>query len=116
MSFETWQYAFTNGMPLDEQRQAYEANAIPESKLAARDGLTKAAAVDFEKPHAPLLLISGSEDHITPAHLNKRNFERYRKNGSVLEYKEFDGRNHSVLGLPTWKEEADYILDWIGSH
>jgi pimeloyl-ACP methyl ester carboxylesterase len=114
MSFKDWQYAFVNGMPLDQQKKAYEENTIPESKTAARGGLTSAAKVDFAKPHAPLLITAGSEDTIIPAHLNLRNFKKYAKNNnSVLDYKEFPGRNHFVVGQPTWKEDADYILDWL---
>lgn len=113
MSFKDWQYAFVNGMPLKEQQLAYEQNTIPESKTVARGGLTKAAAIDFAKPHVPLLIMSGSEDNIIPAHLNFRNYKKYVKNGSVLDYKEFAGRNHFVVGLPTWRENADYILEWI---
>lgn len=114
MSFKDWQYAFVNGMPLEEQMKAYEENTIPESKTIARGGLTSAAKVDFAKPHAPLLITSGTEDNIIPAHLNLRNFKKYKKdNGSILEYKEFAGRNHFVLGQKTWKEDADFILDWI---
>ncbi|HCU24750.1 MAG TPA: alpha/beta hydrolase [Deltaproteobacteria bacterium] len=117
MSFPKWQYAFVNGMPLEEQRRAYEENAIPESKTFVRDGLTKAAAVNFDKPHPPLLLTSGSIDHLIPTHLNARNFKRYsQSNGSVTEYKEFPGRNHFVVSLPTWKEDADYILEWLDAH
>lgn len=114
MSLADWQYAFTNGMTLAEQKASYEAYTIPESKTVARGGLTSAAKVDFDKPHAPLLITSGSEDTIIPAHLNVRNYNRYNKNnGSVTDYKEFAGRNHFVLGQKTWKEDADYILDWI---
>lgn len=114
MSFKDWQYAFVNTMPLEEQKKAYELYTIPESKTVARGGLTSAAKVDYDKPHAPLLLTSGDLDTIIPAHLNKRNYNRYNKtNGSVLEYKEFKGRNHYVLGQSMWKEDADYILDWI---
>lgn len=116
MSFKDWQYAFVNGMPLEEQRAAYENNTIPESKTVARGGLSSAAKVDFGKPHAPLLITSGSKDHIIPPHLNRRNFKKYKKNGSILDYKEFEGRNHYVVGQPTWKEDADYILNWIETH
>lgn len=116
MSFKDWQYAFVNGMPLKDQQLAYEQNTIPESKTVARGGLTSAAAVDFSKPHVPLLIVAGSEDNIIPPHLNFRNFRKYAKNGSVLDYKEFEGRNHFVIGLPTWKENADYILNWIDKH
>ena len=116
MSFEDWQYAFVNEMALEDQQAAYEANTIPESKSVARGGLTSDAHVDFEKPHPPLLITSGSIDHIIPAHLNNRNYEAYKQNGSVLEYKEFEGRNHFVLGQPTWREDAEYILNWLESH
>ncbi len=92
---------------------AFVSFTIPESKTVARGGLTSAAKVDFSKPHAPLLLTSGSEDTIIPAHLNLRNYKKYERNNSVLDYKEFPGRNHFVLGQSTWKEDADYILNWL---
>jgi pimeloyl-ACP methyl ester carboxylesterase len=116
MSFEDWQYAFVNGMNYDDQKAAYDKYTIPESKTVARGALTKAAKVDFDKPHVPLLFTAGDTDHITPAHLNNRNFNAYKKNGSVLDYKLLQGRNHFVLGLPTWKEDADFILDWINNN
>jgi len=114
MSFKDWQYAFVNDMPLADQQKAYEESTIPESKTVARGGLSSAAKVDYEKPHAPLLLTSGSKDNIIPAHLNFRNYKKYKKTDSILDYKEFEGRNHFVLGQPTWKEDAEYILEWLG--
>lgn len=115
MSFEDWQYAFVNGMPLEAQQAAYETYTIPESKTVARGALGKAAKVDFKKQHAPLLLTAGDTDHIMPAHLNNRNFKAYEQNGSITEYKVSPNKNHFVLGLPSWKEDAGYILDWIES-
>jgi pimeloyl-ACP methyl ester carboxylesterase len=113
MSFEDWQYAFVNEMPLEVQKAAYDKYTIPESKVVARGGLSHAAEVDYEKDHPPLLLTAGSIDNIIPAHLNIRNFEKYEKNDSVTEYAEFEGRNHFVLGQPTWQEDADYIISWL---
>lgn len=113
MSLSEWKYAFTNGMSEEEQRATYESYAVPESKLVIRAGLTAAAKVDFSKPHAPLLFVAGSNDHIMPASLNYSNYEAYEDSDSVTEYKEFVGRNHFVLGSPTWREEADYIISWI---
>jgi predicted esterase len=113
MSLKDWQYAFVNGMPLEEQKATWEANTIPESKTVARGGLSSMAKLDWAKPHVPLLITSGSEDNIIPPHLNYRNYKAYKKNGSILDYKEFQGRNHYVLGQSTWKEDADYILDWL---
>ena len=116
MSFEDWQYAFVNGMPLDAQQKAYDTYTIPESKTVSRGGLSSAAKVDFKKPHEPLLITAGDTDHIIPAHLNHRNYNAYETEESVTDYKVFTGRNHFVLGQPTWKEDADYIYNWIKVH
>jgi pimeloyl-ACP methyl ester carboxylesterase len=114
MSLRDFQYAFVNEMSVEEQKRAYESNAIPESKSVTRGTLTSQAGIDWKKPHGPLLITSGSKDNIIPASLNLRNFKKYpQNNGSITSYKEFPGRNHYVLGQSTWKEDADYILDWI---
>lgn len=116
MPFKTWQYAFVNGMSLADQQKAYEENTIPESKRVSRGALTAAARVDFKKAHGPLLMIAGSTDNIIPASLNKRNFNRYSDKNSVTDFKEFAGNNHFVVGLPNWKETAQYIQHWLGKH
>jgi len=113
MSFKQWQYAFTNGMTCEEQTAAYYNFLTPESKQLVRDGISKAAKVDFKQPHVPLLFLSGSTDNFIPASLNLDNYKKYSDKKSVTDYKEFKGRNHFVLGQPTWKEDADYILKWI---
>lgn len=114
MPFETWQYAFTNEMSIAEQKKTYDENVIPESKRFSWDCLSLAGRVYFKKQHAPLLITSGDKDNILPASLNYRNFKKYPQGeGSVTEYKEFKGRNHFVLGQPTWKEDANYILEWL---
>jgi len=113
MSFAEWQYAFTNGMPFDVQKEAYYNLLVPESKLLVRDATTSAAKVDFARPHAPLLFLAGSTDRFIPASLNYTNYKRYTDRKSVTDYKEFAGRNHFVLGQPNWKENADFILNWL---
>jgi len=116
MSFRQWQYAFTNGLPHEVQKKAYYDLAIPESKQIVRDTISKAAHIDFEKPHPPLLLISGTEDHTIPASLNFSNYRRYKSSGSVTDYKKFPGRTHYVLGQSGWEEIAEYIHTWITKH
>jgi pimeloyl-ACP methyl ester carboxylesterase len=113
MSFPQWKYAFANGMGCEEQKAGYYSYAIPESKLVVRDTVTAAAHVDFENPHAPLLFLSGSDDHTIPAALNYANFSKYSHSNSVTAYHEFAGHNHFVLGQAGWQVTADYILDWI---
>ncbi len=113
MRLKEWKYAFTNGMDESEQAAAYEEYCIPESKRVIRGALGNAAKIDFEKHHNPLLFITGDNDHITPNSLNYENYIKYEKGHSVTDYKEFKGRNHFVLGLPTWQEEAEYIHSWL---
>lgn len=113
MSFKQWQYAFTNGMMSDQQAKGYYSQLTPESKRLVRDGISKAAKVDFKKPHVPLLFLSGDEDNFIPASLNLSNYKKYTDSNSITAYKEFRGRNHFVLGQKTWKEEAGYILNWL---
>jgi pimeloyl-ACP methyl ester carboxylesterase len=113
MSFEDFQYAFANGMPLAEQRAAYDRYVVPESLRVARGALTGLARIDFSKPRGPLLMIAGEIDHIIPASLNRSNFRRYRPAAGVTEFKEFAGRNHFLLGQAGWEEVADYSLEWL---
>lgn len=112
-SFRQWQYAFTNGLSIDVQKESYYQLAIPESKRIVRDTITSVAKVDFEIPHAPLLLISGTADHTIPASLNYDNYRKYKSSGSVTEYKKFAGRTHYVLGQEGWQQVADYCLEWL---
>jgi pimeloyl-ACP methyl ester carboxylesterase len=113
MSFREWQYAFTNGMEYEEQKEAYYNLATPESKLVVRDAITSAAKINFSLPHVPLLFLAGGNDNFIPASLNYSNFKKYSHEDSITDYKEFENANHFVLGQPEWEEKAAYILNWI---
>jgi pimeloyl-ACP methyl ester carboxylesterase len=115
MSFREWQYAFTNGMPYEEQKEGYYNFLTPESKLLVRDGISDAAKVDFKLPHVPLLFIAGAKDNFIPASLNYSNYKKYSDTGSVTDFKEFPDRNHFVLCQPGWQEIATYIVTWLNN-
>ena len=115
MPFKKWQFAYANGMPLEIQKNSYNDLVIPESIKAARGGLTKAAYVDFKKEHNPLLILAGSNDRCVPANLCKRVFKSYKSKNSVTEFIVRE-RNHFVLGQPTWREDANFILAWLHKH
>jgi pimeloyl-ACP methyl ester carboxylesterase len=114
MKFSQWQYAYTNGMSLSQQRNGYQQFVVPESKKVVRDIMTAIAKIDFKKIHAPLLFLSGSEDRLMPASLNYSNYKNYLQNGSITEFKEFKGKNHFVIKHPDWHETAGFILNWLG--
>ncbi len=113
MSFERFQYAFVNTLPLEEQHDAYEKYVVPESRRVPGQSLTGVAHVDFGKTHAPLLLIAGASDHIIPASLVKTNYNLYRRSSSITDFKEFPGRDHFIIGEKHWEEVADYVAAWI---
>ncbi|SHL24052.1 Pimeloyl-ACP methyl ester carboxylesterase [Chitinophaga jiangningensis] len=115
MPFKSWRKVFTNGMPFEDQQESYYDHCIPESKRAIRGGLGPAAKVNFKKPHEPLLIVAGSNDHCIPWTLNRRNFRAYQHKGSVTDFI-VKPRNHYVLGLPTWEDDASEILEWIKNH
>jgi pimeloyl-ACP methyl ester carboxylesterase len=111
MSFRRFQYTFVNGLPLAEQEAAYDRYVVPESRRIPRESLT--ARIDFNKPHPPLLLIAGSNDHLIPASLSRTIYKRYKSSPSVTFFKEFPGRTHYIIGQKNWEEVANYILSWF---
>jgi pimeloyl-ACP methyl ester carboxylesterase len=113
MTFEHFQYAFVNTLPLDEQRAAYDHYVVPESRGVPTSSLGAAGKVNFNKLHRPLLITAGQNDHIIPASLNRANHKKYH-GPSVTDFKEFAGRDHFLIGSRGWQEIADYCLDWLG--
>ena len=101
-TFEQWNYAFTNGFPEDEARALYERYHIPASgaifwgsALANIHPGHDDTWVDYKNDaRAPLLFISGSEDHLMPPSIQQSNAAHY-KSGTVTEVKEFEGRTCS---------------------
>jgi pimeloyl-ACP methyl ester carboxylesterase len=111
-------YAFTNTLSDDESTAVYERYAVPGPGRVLFEGALanlsphSPLAVDFHNGRrAPLLLIAGGEDHVSPASLTARNQRKY-KGGAVTELKVFEGRSHYTLGQDGWEEVADYALDW----
>jgi pimeloyl-ACP methyl ester carboxylesterase len=115
VSFKKWKYAIANGMGYELQKDLYYKYAIPESKLVVRDAFRCIEKIDFGKPHPPLLFTSGGDDHLIPASLNINNYKKYKTGKSIVEYKNFKGRNHLIFGHPAWVEDAGFILGWLRS-
>ncbi len=111
MTFSRFQYTFVNGMPLAEQRAAYERYMVPESRCVPRESVL--SRIDFKRPRPPLLLIAGSTDHVIPASLVRTNFARYQPSVSMTSIMEFPGRNHFIVNQKDWEEVAAYIHTWL---
>ena len=75
------------------------------------------AAVDFKNPNrAPLLLLAGGKDHISPLSVNKTLLKLHRKSPSPTELKEYPGRTHFMAGMDGWEAVADDALNWALEH
>lgn len=112
-SAEWFQYAFCNTMSLEQTQKEYDAFVVPESRNIPRSSTKNDGAIDFTKPHAPLLFIAGEKDNIIPASLNRKNFEAYTDAGSKRDFKEFPGRTHYICGQENWEEVAEFIGGWL---
>jgi len=119
-TYEQWHYAFTNHGFTDEQsHHTYERYAIPaaggilfNSVLANFEPGPQDIWVDYKNDdRAPLLFISGSEDHIMPPKVQHSNAKHYKSN-TITETKLYDGYAHLLPAQDGWEAIADFALDW----
>jgi len=113
MSFSKWRYTIANGLDYEQQKELYYRYAVPESKKLIREAFNCVASIDYNKPHAPLLLTSGGNDKLIPASLSYSNYKKYASADSVTEYVEFKTHTHLVFGVPSWKGEAETVFHWL---
>jgi alpha-beta hydrolase superfamily lysophospholipase len=119
-TFDQWRYAFTNTFSEDEARRLYEQYHIPASGnvfwgsvLANIHPGHDATYVNYKNPdRAPLLFLSGSEDHLMPPSVQRSNAKHYKAEGTITEIKEYEGRSHLMPSQEGWEEVADYALSW----
>lgn len=120
---EQFHYAFTNNLDEEASLEVYRRYAVPGpdhvlfQAAFANFNPHAATAVNFHnEDRAPLLLISGGNDHVSPASVVEANFRLYSESTAVTEYKTFPSRTHYTLGQDGWEEVADYALTWAESH
>ena len=120
---EQFHYAFTNTLSEEESLAVYQRYAVPGpdhvlfQAAFANFNPHAASAVDFNNgTRAPLLLLSGGKDHISPPSVVKANYHLYGKSQAVTEYQEFPERTHYTLGQAGWEEVADSALSWAEAH
>jgi pimeloyl-ACP methyl ester carboxylesterase len=114
-SLDEFRYAFANCLSDTESAAIYRDYIVPESRRVGRGTAEKAAEIDFSKPHGPLLMVAGEDDHIIPADLNRKNFEKYNDSSSARKFYQFPGKCHALVVDKGWKEVADYVGDWLKS-
>ncbi|MGY1640072.1 alpha/beta hydrolase [Geodermatophilus sp. SYSU D00703] len=124
LTHEQWHYAFTNTFSEEESRRLYERYAIPasgrilwSSVLANFMPGPQDAAVDYANDdRAPLLFVSGGEDHLMPPSVQRSNVEHYRSPHTVTEHREYAGYAHLLPAQDGWQDIADSVLEWAVQH
>ena len=98
-TFEQWHYAFTNTFSEEESRALYERYHVPASAAIFWDNVLANVKpghqdtwVNYENDdRAPLLFVSGSEDHLMPPSVQRSNAKHYKS--------EHGHRDQGVRGL-----------------
>lgn len=115
MTRERFHYTFCNTMTRHASDEAFDRYVVPESRNIPRSTLTKEASIDFAAPHAPLMLIAASDDHLTPLALIEKNTKAYGEAGQAVEFRAFENRSHYICNQPGWEEVAEYSFEWLAS-
>jgi pimeloyl-ACP methyl ester carboxylesterase len=116
---EQWHYTFANTFTEEDSLALYERYHIPASgqifwgsALANIHPGHDDTYVNYRNDdRAPLLFISGGEDHLMPPRIQRSNAKHY-KSDTITEVVVYDGRAHLLLAQDGWEEIADYALKW----
>ncbi|MGL5818820.1 MAG: alpha/beta hydrolase [Phycicoccus sp.] len=115
MTSSRFRYTFGNTMTRAESDAMFERYAVPESRNVPRSTLTGHGAIDFRTPHAPLLFLTGDQDHLTPLDAVRRNARAYGESGGPVELVIYEGRCHAICGQAGWEEVADRAFAFLRS-
>jgi pimeloyl-ACP methyl ester carboxylesterase len=121
---EEFHYSFTNTLSRADSDAAYERYHIPApgswvwayGLIANFKPGHQETWVDFSNDaRAPLLFISGGDDHIMPRSVTRSNAKHYAKSSALTEVFDFPGRSHWTCAEPGWEAVADKALEWASS-
>src|SRR5262245_53862788 len=121
LTAEQFHRAFTNSLTENESLDVFKRYVVPAPyrvllQTAFANFISDSAAtVNFRNDtRAPLLLLAGGKDRVTPSSLIKANFDLYRESKADTDYKEFPDQTHFTLLRET--KVADYVLGWALCH
>jgi pimeloyl-ACP methyl ester carboxylesterase len=120
LTAKQFHYAFTNTLDAAASQEAYDRYAAPTPARILFDGglanFTPHAATTYDfsnDTRAPLLWVSGGDDHILPPAVQEGNYKRNAKHSTAISaHKVFPGRDHYTCGEAGWETVADFALAW----
>jgi pimeloyl-ACP methyl ester carboxylesterase len=122
LTAKQFHYAFGNTLTEEESNALHDAWSIPGAgrplfeDAGANFSRHSPATVDTHNAdRGPLLLTSGTEDHVVPLKVTKEVVAMYSKGPAETDFHIFEGRGHSLTLDNGWKEVADVALDWFAA-
>jgi pimeloyl-ACP methyl ester carboxylesterase len=119
LSADEFHYAFANTLSEDDSDRLYETYAVPGpgrvlfQSAFANFNPHAVTAVDFHNAaRAPLLIVSGGADHVSPPAVNRSELHHQQRSTALTAFKAFPDRPHFLIGTPGWEDVADFALAW----
>lgn len=123
LTFEQFNYGWTNALAEDEAKELYETYHVPgaaeplfQASFANINPWTEDMVATKNPDRGPLLLISGEEDHTVPWAIVSASYERERRNPGLTEIELIPGRGHSLTIDHGWKDVAREALQFVEEH
>jgi pimeloyl-ACP methyl ester carboxylesterase len=122
LTAKEFRYGFGNTLSAEESNALYHARSIPGpgkplfEAAGANFARHSAAKVDTRRAdRGPLLLTSGTKDHVVPLKVTKEVVAMYSKSRAETDFHVFEGRGHSLTIDSGWKDVAEVVLDWFAA-
>ncbi len=114
-SYKAAVYAMLGTLPPEERRATYDRLVHESGRAASELGFWQldrrhATRVDASGIRCPVLIVSASNDRLTPASVVRKTAALL---GPKTELREFPGHGHWVVGEPGWEEIAGFVADWL---
>ncbi len=108
-------YSTMHLIPAGEQKELFDRYVFESGRAATEIGFwffdsKGAARVDEARVTCPVLVVTGTQDRITPAAGVRKVAAKYR---AVATHREFTGHAHWLIWEPGWPEIAGYVSEWL---
>lgn len=120
LSKAQWRYGFGNALTQAESDQLWDQWSIPspgkplfEAATPNFSGNSPAKVDTANSRRGPLLITGGTADHTVPLVSAKAAHKLYAKSGAITDFREFEGRGHSLTIDKGWRDVADTALSWM---